>query len=187
MLEITIPKSEFFDESLNQFVYTKETKLKLEHSLISISKWEAKWKKAFIGSEKNQEEILDYIKCMTVYPLEVDELIYMGLTKDNVEAITSYISDPMSATQFLEFEDEETTKKGPKQNDKVTSELIYYWMIANNIPVEFEKWHINRLLKLIKVCNVKNNAGSNKMSRSQILSRNRALNEARRAKYHSKG
>lgn len=184
MLEIIIPKSEMFNENTNEFINIEETKLYLEHSLISISKWEAKWKRTFLDTtkEKNADEILDYIKCMTMNK-HIDDVVYKGLTNENVQQILEYIKDPMSATQFVETQSD---KYGPRSHDKPTSEFIYYLMITYNIPVEFEKWHLNRLLKLIKVCEIKNGNGK-KMSRNQIMSRNQAINEARRKKYNTKG
>lgn len=181
MLTIVVPKREFYNESTNEFIEIKETTLKLEHSLISISKWESRHKKCFLDSEKSPEEILDYIRCMTL-SYDVDDRVYSCLSEQNISDITDYIEDPMSATQFVKYQED----YGPKPKDKTTSELIYYWMISYNIPVEFEKWHINRLLKLIELCGIKNGNGK-KMSRNQILSRNQAINQARRAKYNSKG
>lgn len=184
MLQITIPptQSEDWDEENETFLYTpiqKEQILSLEHSLISISKWESKWCKPFLHSEKTEEEIMDYIKFMTLTP-NVDPKIYNRLTTENVEQIKNYILAPMTATTFSD----DKTKK--PNRDIVTSELIYYWMIALNIPVEFEKWHINRLLTLIRVCEIKNSPPKKRGAR-EIMNRNAALNEARRRKLNTKG
>ena len=180
MLYITVPATELWDEANEEFIHTKEQTLQLEHSLVSLSKWEARWCKAFFSKrEKTNEETLDYIKCMTITQ-NVDPIIYKCLTKENVEQINKYIEAPMTATYFSEDEN----KGGNK--DVITSELIYYWMIALNIPSEYQKWHINRLLTLIRVCNIKNQPPK-KMSRSQIMSRNRALNAARRKQLNTKG
>lgn len=180
MLRITVPAIERYDERKNEFIQSKECTLQLEHSLISLSKWESKWCKPFLTqTEKTYEETIDYIKCMTLtqnVPLEV----YENLTKENVKAINDYIQAPMTATYF--YEDKQ--RRGSKE--QITSELIYYWMIALNIPVEFEKWHLNRLLTLIRVCNIKNTPPK-KMSRREIMSRNAALNEARRNQLRTKG
>lgn len=181
MLRITIPAREFFDDESQEFITTREQTLTMEHSLISISKWESKWKKSYFSSEKNNEEILDYFRCMTITPSNPDELIYKALTKENVEEITAYITDPMTATTIRDFE------KGRRGREIITSEIIYYWMIAQQIPIEFEKWHINRLLTLIRVCSIKNNPNQKKMSRSAIAKQNHAINKARRAKYGTRG
>ena len=145
MLTITIPATEEFDEVKGEFVYTKEQTLQLEHSLISISKWESKWCKPFLAKgDKTFEETIDYIKCMTLNK-NVDDEVYRCLTSDNVAAINEYIGAPMTATTFSGNE------HGKKNGEQITSELVYYWMVALNIPFECEKWHINRLLTLIRV------------------------------------
>ena len=180
MLKIIIPADEQWDEAKQEFIYTqKEQTLLLEHSLVSISKWESKWHKAFLPkNDKTFEETIDYIRCMTISP-NVDQNVYNRLTMKNIKDINEYINDPMTAVYF------------PKENksgvrDTVTSELIYYDMIALNIPFECQKWHLNRLLALIKVCELKSRS-QKKMSRGDILSRNAALNAARRKKLGTKG
>lgn len=173
MLTITIPGKEWFDESKNEFVSIKDTTLQMEHSLISLSKWEKKWKKPFFSKEeKTTEEVLDYFRCMTLTP-HVDENIFNGLTSENVDEIRDYIDDPMTATTFSEKEN----KKFSKQI--ITNEVIYYWMISLNVPVEFQKWHLNRLITLIRVCNAMNQPPK-KMSKRELLSRNAGLNRVRR-------
>ena len=180
MLQITIPATEQWDEQNQMFVKTDEKVLKLEHSLVSLHKWESKWHKSFLFTkEKTYEETLDYIKCMTLTQ-NVDPNVYYCLTNENITQINDYIADPMTATYI--YEDE---KKGTSR-DKVTAELIYYWMISLEIPFECQKWHLNQLLALIKVCNVKNNP-KKKMSDRDILSRNKALNEARKKSMHTRG
>lgn len=180
MLTITIPATERFDEIKGEFVYTKSCTLRLEHSLISISKWESKWCKAFLGKqEKTAEEIIDYIRCMTL-DTNVSDDVYSCLSQDNITKINDYIAAPMTATSFS------GNDKGKKNNEIITSELIYYWMVALNIPFECEKWHINRLLTLIRVCNIKNQPPK-KMSKRDIMSRNAALNAARRKQMNSSG
>ena len=182
MLQLTIPSIEKFDENKNEFINTKEQHLQLEHSLVSMSKWESKWHKPFLGStDKTDEETIDYIRCMTLTQ-NVDPSVYYSITQSIEKQITDYINDSMTATWFVE---DKTSKKG-SNSEVVTSELIYYWMIALNIPVEFQKWHLNRLLTLIKVCNIKN-APPKKMSRREIMSRNKALNESRRRAANSRG
>ena len=179
MLEIIVPASEQFDEATNQFIYTKETKLRLEHSLVSISKWESKWQKPFLSrDEKTTEETIDYVKCMNITQ-NVNPDIFRCLSPENYKKINEYIDSPMTATTFHNEE-----KRSSREI--ITSELIYYWMISLNIPMECQKWHLNRLLTLIRVCGIKNGT-SKKMPKNEILSKNRALNEARRKMYGTKG
>lgn len=180
MLKITIPETENWDEINECFIYTKEQVLTLEHSLVSISKWESKWHKPFIeNNNMSAEELIDYIRCMTLTQ-NVDPNVYYAIDRKSIEKINKYIHDPMTATWFSE----RTGPKGDKQI--VTSEIVYYWMISLQIPVEFQKWHFNRLMTLIRVCNEKN-APAKKMTRKEILERNRALNEARRKQMNSNG
>lgn len=180
MLSIEIPEREFFDEKTEQFGRIKATALNLEHSLISISKWEAKWHIPFFESEKTTEQTIDYIRCMVINrEIPDDSIIFSFLTQDDVDKINAYINDPMTATSI----------KGQENHAKdqfVTSELIYYWMIQYNIPHEFEKWHINRLITLIRVCSEENKP-KKKMSRQEIAAQNKARNAARRAKLGTKG
>lgn len=179
MLSIVVPEREYYDEDKNEFIHSKETTLQLEHSLVSLSKWESKWNKPFLSSkDKTDEEILDYIRCMTITQ-NVDPSVYLRLSKKNVEQIVNYINLPMTATTFS---DRENGKKG----EIITAEIVYYWMISLNVPFECQKWHLNRLLTLIKVCSIKNTPPK-KMSKSEILSRNRALNASRRRALGSKG
>ena len=180
MLRVTIPATELWDESKEEFVNTKEQTLQLEHSLVSLSKWESKWCKPFLSKDKKtEEEDLDYIKCMTITQ-NVDPSVYAFIPNDIREEIKKYINAPMTATWFS---DEKGGKSGSEQ---ITSELIYYWMIAQNIPFECEKWHLNRLLTLIKVCNIKNQPPK-KMGKKAIMSRNSALNAARKKQLNTKG
>lgn len=181
MLQITIPAVEAFDEGKNEFVILrKEQTLQLEHSLVSLQKWESKWQKAFLtNAQKTTEEILDYIKCMTITQ-NVDPDIYNHLTSANIEQINKYIESPMTATTISE------DSSGKKNREVVTAEIIYHWMIALNIPPEYRKWHLNSLLTLIRVCNIKNQPPK-KRSKSEILRQNAALNAARRKKHNSKG
>ena len=180
MLRITIPAVEEWDEFKQEFVTTKEQTLCLEHSLVSLSKWESKWCKPFLTKqERTYEETIDYIKFMTLTP-NVDPEVYNFLTNDNMTEINEYIEAPMTATTFSK------DRPGKAGHEIVTSELIYYWMIALNIPFECQKWHLNRLLTLIKVCNIKNTPPK-KMSRRDILNRNASLNAARRQQMNTKG
>ena len=180
MLQITIPQTELWDESKQEFVSLKEQTLQLEHSLVSLSKWESKWNKSFLSSrEKTYEETIDYIKCMTLTP-NVNPEVYRGLTKSNVEQINKYIEAPMTATSFVE------DKRGTGSRETITSELIYYWMIALNIPFECQKWHLNRLLTLIRVCEIKSQPPK-KMSKREIMNRNSSLNSARKKQLNTRG
>lgn len=179
MLKITIPAMEYYDEINNEFIEFKEQVLQLEHSLVSISKWEAKWHKPFLdGKDKTPEQIIDYVRCMTITQ-NVNLEVYTRLTEGNLKDINDYIENSMTATTFSDI------NQTPNR-EIITSEIIYYWMVAFNIPFECQKWHLNRLLTLIKVCNVKNNPPK-KMSRNEILQRNKALNEARKKKLNTKG
>lgn len=180
MLPITIPATKLWDESKEEFIHVKEQTLQLEHSLVSVSKWESKWHKPFLNkSEKSLEETLDYIKCMTLTQ-NVKPEVYKCLTQENVKQINDYISNPMTASFILD------EVKGKNSREQITSELIYYWMIALEIPFECQKWHLNRLLMLIRICNVKNQPPK-KQSRKDITSQYAAINAARRKALNSKG
>lgn len=180
MLEVVIPAQETFNDATQTFDYTKEVTLQLEHSLISISKWEARWHTPFLdGKPKTTEQRIDYIRCMTLNR-HIDSKVYGFLTQENLQAIFNYIENPMTATTF---------KKLPHQRktgEIQTSETIYYAMIACQIPFECQRWHLNRLLTLIEVCGRKN-APKKKMSSKEIMSQQVALNAARRKKLNSKG
>lgn len=181
MLRITIPAIEGWDENKQEFVDMKPAQtLLLEHSLVSISKWESRWCKPFASAiDKTSEEMFDYIKCMTLTQ-NISDDVYNRLSIENVKQIIEYIHAPMTATWFNE------RKNVSRSSEQITSELIYYWMIALNIPFECQNWHLNRLLTLIRVCNAKNQP-QKKMSRREILSQNAALNAARRKQFNSKG
>lgn len=181
MLRLLVPISpEGWDEKKEEFVEPKYKTLQLEHSLVSLSKWESKWCKPFFSKdEKTYEETLDYIKCMTITQ-NVDPDVYGHLTRENVRQVNEYIGAPMTATVI-------TKEDGRKTNrETITAELIYYWMIALNIPFECQKWHLNRLITLIDVCNIKNSPPK-KRSRRELMSRNAALNAARRKRLNTKG
>ena len=180
MLTITVPSSEYWDDNKQEFIEVKGGTLKLEHSLVSIAKWESKWCKSFLNTkEKTDEETMDYIRCMTLTQ-NIDPNIYSQLSLQNVEDIKNYINAPMTATVFADTGDKSTNR------EVVTAELIYYWMIAYNIPFECQKWHINRLLTLVRVCGVKNNPPK-KMGKGELMRRNAALNAARRRQLNTKG
>lgn len=180
MLPLLIPERELFNESTNTFLYIKPQVLTLEHSLVSISKWESKWKKPFFGKEdKTLQETIDYVRCMTISQ-NVDPSVYMAIGDNEIIQIKNYIEDPMTATWFS---DNGQTKKS---NEIITSEVIYCWMIQNNIPMECQKWHINRLLTLIRVCSIKNSPPEKK-TKQQILSENAKLNAERKKRLGTTG
>lgn len=182
MLKVTIPAGESFNDLTGTFDYVEETTLTLEHSLISVSEWESKWHKSFLSSTQNmtQEEDLDYIRCMTVQPKNVDPMVYNFIDQKIAKQIRDYIEDPMTATTFSDH-DQKSRDRRP-----ITAEIIYYQMTELNIPFSCEKWHLNRLLALIKVCSIKRSPGK-KMKTRDILKSNHSLNEARKNKLHTRG
>ena len=180
MLTLKIGDSEFFDEKTEQFVTVKGTTLELEHSLVSISKWEAKWKKPFLSHEpKTHEETMDYIRFMTKTQ-NVNPKIYDRITAEQIMEIDRYINDPMTATKINKAEGKGGSAK------VLTSEEIYYYMVAYQIPSEYQKWHFNRLMMLIRVCEEQNKP-KKKMRKGDIARQRRSLNAARRARLGSKG
>jgi len=183
MLQITVPGYEYFDEQTQTFGYVKDTTLQLEHSLLSLSKWESVWKKPFLGrQDKTLDECRDYVRCMTLTQ-NVNPLVYMGLTEGNLDEVNRYMEDSMTATWFNEKKERQLNQKA------VTAEIIYYWMVALGIPFDpCQKWHLNRLLTLIRVCDIKNApAKGNTRSSRADLSRRAALNEARKRRLGTRG
>ena len=180
MLKIVVPGREYFDENKNEFVYTKPQEVTLEHSLISISKWESKWHKPFLDEKhkKTDEEFIDYVRCMSLS--NIPDEIFENISERNKADILLYINDSMTATWFAD------DKTPPPSNKIITSEVIYSWMIQNEIPFECQKWHLNRLLTLIRVCSLEN-MPAKKMSPMSILSQNASLNKMRRAALHTRG
>lgn len=174
----SIPISEFWDEESSSFITIQNGVLIIEHSLLSLHEWERKWKKPFLSeTERSIPELVDYVRCMTLNRDEVDERIYSHLSRDVLLQIKEYIEDPMTATKYHSIE------QGGKR-ETVTAEIIYYAMIAYEIPFECASWHLNSLLSLIRVCSVKN-GGSKKMSRAENGVYQRQLNEQRlKAKKH---
>lgn len=180
MLQLNFPSMELFDEVKQEFIYIKQQDLQLEHSLVSISKWEAKWHKPFFSnSEKTLDEIQDYVRCMTITQ-NVNPNIYLRMSREMYEKIKNYLDEPMTATWFSK------DQRVRSNREIITAEIIYYWMITYNIPLDFQKWHINRLLTLIRVCSIKN-SDPKKMSKKEVLSRQKALNAARRKKLNTSG
>lgn len=184
MLKIIVPAREWYDEDKCEFILqSKSCELMLEHSLLSLSKWEAKWKKSFLDehTKKSDAEFLDYIRCMTINQ-GVDAMTYYNLSSENINQIHEYIKDPMTATTIRRHD----KSKRPTAKKIVTSELIYAWMIRYGIPFECQKWHLNRLMMLIEVCAIETDGGK-KMSQADIMKENAALNEMRKAKRKTKG
>ena len=180
MLTIKIPDTEYYNEEISQFVSVKERTIDLEHSLVSLSKWEAKWCKPFLGKDqKTSEEVRDYIRCMIIDRNVPDNILY-ALSKQQEKQIVDYIDEKMTATTFSDI------SSASKNREVITSEIIYYWMISLNIPFECQKWHLNRLLTLIRVCSIKN-APPKKMGRNSVLSRNAQINAARKKQLNTRG
>jgi hypothetical protein len=179
MLKIIVGGTDMFDDSSQQFIKQGGTTLELEHSLVSLSKWESEFEKPFLGrTEKTVDEILAYIKAMVLN--KVPEGIFSELSEENFSEINNYIEAKMTATWFHE------APGAPASRDVITAELIYYWMITFQIPLECERWHLNRLFTLIRVCNIKQ-AKPKKMSRSEIAARNRELNTRRKEQLGTRG
>lgn len=181
MLELEVKGMELYDESKNEFIQVKPTVLRLEHSLVSISKWEAKWKKPFLVDKppKTLAESKDYIRCMTLNQ-NVDPAVYECLGNSHMQKINEYIEDNKTATTFSDHSPTTPNRQ------IMTSELIYFYMAQYNLPIECQKWHLSRLLTLLRIASIKN-APEKKMSRNAVMSQNRALNAARRKAAHSKG
>lgn len=178
MLKIVVPAAELFDGE-GAFLYTKEQALQLEHSLVSLAKWESKWRRPFLSQgPRTREESLDYVRCMTLTQ-NVDPNVYRVVSAELLNGIAAYINAPMTATTF---------PKSRKRSggEIVTAEVIYYWMIRCGIPVEFHKWHLNRLLTLIDVCCAKGQKPQ-KIPQSELLAQRRELNAARRKKWNTRG
>lgn len=179
MLQVAIPENELFDERTSEFIHIKKQTIQMEHSLVSISKWEAKWHKPFlVKTPKTPEETVDYFRCMTLTQ-NVDPNVYRYLPAPIVKQINDYMADSMTATQI-------SGQKAGGSREILTAEVIYYYMIENGIPFECQKWHINRLLMLIRVCN-KANSPAKKRSKHEQMAYNRALNESRKKRFGTKG
>lgn len=180
MLKLTIPGTEYYNEETETFETVGDIELELEHSLFSLSKWESKFKKPFLTSEKKTiDEIIYYIEVMIISPNNPLD-IFLRLSQEDIGKINEYIESTESATTFGSMPE----RKG--RGEIITSELIYYWMVAFQIPFECEYWHLNRLFALVRICNIKNSKPK-RMSRSEIAHRNHELNAARRAQYNTSG
>ncbi len=180
MLTLTVGGTESYNEQTDKFVFVGGTQLQLEHSLVSLSKWESQHEKPFLGKgDKSPEEIFDYVRCMALDE-ETPEEIFYQLNEDNFKAVNAYLDKKMTATWFS------NVSAAPRSSEVITSELIYYWMTVFQIPFECQHWHLNRLFTLIRICNEKQ-AKPKKMSRSEIAQRNRELNERRKKELGTKG
>lgn len=180
MLTIRVGAVDVFDETADKFDTQGGFELQLEHSLVSLSKWESEFEKPFLGKDaKTSEETLAYIRFMVLTPNPPGDFL-QSLSKENLEAIHTYIDRKMTATWFSD------QPGAPRSREVITSELVYYWMTVFNIPFECETWHLNRLFTLIRICNIKQ-AKPKKMSRSEIAARNRELNAQRKAQLGTRG
>lgn len=180
MLYLDVPSIELYDEVSMEFKIEPSVRLQMEHSLVSLSKWESKWHKPFLSDKypKTLEETIDYFKCMTMTQ-NVKPEVYNRFNQETIQTIEDYISNPMTATWFNETHT-------PPNREILTAEILYYDMIALNIPFECQKWHLNRLITLIKVCQIRSNP-SKKMSKAEALNQQRKLNAQRRSQLNSKG
>lgn len=180
MLELNIDDFELFDEINQEFIAVSSVTLRLEHSLVSVSKWESKWKMPFLeAKEKTKEQIIDYIKCMTIGQ-NINPLVYCGIGPKEIRRVQQYIAEEQTATTFS------VKDQSRLSNRFVTSELIYYWMTVYNIPFECQKWNLSRLLTLLRIAAIENSP-KKKMTKRAIMDQNRSLNRARRAAKRSKG
>ena len=179
MLTITIPSYELFNDVTQEFISEDERVIQLEHSLLSISEWESRWNKPFLSNmEKTSNEILDYVRCMTLTE-GVPETAYLYIDNEQYKLINDYIAAPMTATTISE-------PPGKVSREIMTSELLYYYMIAANIPFECERWHLNRLLTLIRICSIKSQP-EKKRPMNEVMKSNAALNAARKKQFNTKG
>ena len=182
-LHLTVPEQEYYDERTNTFLNLKEISVRLKHSLISISKWEAKYKKQFLDGmhQKTTEETIDYIRFMTITQ-NVDPTFYSRLSRAQLKMVNDYISESMYGTTI----NEKNEKRGA-YSKPVSAEEIYYWMIEYNIPPEYAKWHFSRLLMLIRVCGIKKSAAAKNGKKNGKRPDYRAINNARKNKHHTRG
>lgn len=183
MLKITVVLEEGFDDETQTFVEIDSFELTLQHSLVSLSKWESKWKIPFLGDqEKTSEHMLDYIRCMSEDEIPIE--VFENLSQENIREVSDYINDTYSATKISDHDSRKAINK-----EIVTAELIYYWMVAHTIPFECQHWHLNKLMTLIRVCNIKNQPEDKKSKRPRrdFLEQRKALNEKRKKELQTKG
>lgn len=183
-ITVEVPAQEFFDERREEFINTPKAKVTFEHSLVSISKWEAEWEQPFFGdAKKTNEQLIDYIRCMTITQ-NVPESVYYAIShsRELMKRITDYCDKSMTATTIRS-----PNGSGGGRKKLVTSELIYFYMFTYNVPMECQKWHINRLMMLLRVCAIESNPNGKKMSKREVLAQNAALNAARRKKLGTRG
>lgn len=181
MYRLVLPSSEYFDSVNNEFITVPGKTYKLEHSLISVSKWEAKYHRPFLSPTKGpntRQEVLDYISCMSISE-EIDPMILRSMSNAKVQEVMEYINNPMTATTFNE---KNSNRRKAASNTFMTSEVIYWQMASFGIPYECEKWHLNRLLTLIRVCDEKGQPAK-KMSQNDILRQYAGVNAKRRRKH----
>jgi len=180
MLTIRVGATPSFDDDKQEFVENGGFYLQLEHSLVSLSKWESEHEKPFLGKgEKSGDEVLDYVRCMVLTENPPEDFL-QKLSKENLEAINAYIDRKMTATWFSE------QPGAPKSREVITSELVYYWMTTYNIPFECQYWHLNRLFTLIRIATLKSGKPK-KMSKTEVAKRNREINAQRKAQLGTKG
>ena len=194
MLTLTIPGKQNWDPVKQEFLYTAPVELKLEHSLLSLAKWESKWHIPFLSNAgaMTREQGLDYLRCMTVSK-GVPPEVYTRLTREQCDALNAYMNDPATATWFRgERKPNEPPpadtrpRRRTGSGTETTAEVIYSQMFQLGIPKECEKWHLNRLLTLIRVCQESQNPPKKMRSREWAAER-KALNEKRKAKMHTRG
>lgn len=181
MLKITIHTPEWWDEVNEEFIFD-EYELELEHSLVSLSKWESEFGKFFLGKEeKTQEEVIAYVRCMNVTP-DIPPGAFKHLSDENLVAINDYVNAKMTATTFSEI-----THQSPAR-EQISAELIYFWITSYQIPWEVQHWHLNRLFTLIRVFSAKNeDPKKKKANAADMMERRRQLNEQRRRELGTKG
>lgn len=188
MLEISIPPQEILNNDTYEIIQVPGADLTLEHSLVSLKKWEERWHIPFLKKDppKTPEQLRDYVKCMTINSKVVNPIIYEYIPKEIMDKIASYIEDPMTATWFGNNKNGQSYNKSIIDNRVITAELIYYWMICLNIPVEFQKWHLNQLITLIRVCSEENKPPE-KRNKIEAMQERKMLNEYRKKHYNTKG
>lgn len=188
MLKVTLKGGELWDPVEELFYYPKKQEITIEHSLVSLSKWESKWKTYFVGNtDITVAQFVDYVRCMTITQ-NVDPELYKCLYNDpdTIKKIADYMADPMTATTINEAALKLSGGNRLISSKRTTSELIYYWMTALNIPFECQKWHLNRLLTLIKVASIESQPPK-KMGKADAMRQQSSINAMRKAQHHTRG